>query len=119
VERRYILVEIDCEEVQVSYAGPDGAFVMLKKIAEVVGGFGCDRTDLLVTTGIAGDEENGDSSKLFTVLDHGGCVELRAARRLSGTLTFASSSIPCSLYRYNEYFVAKRVCSVSKSFSLA
>lgn len=64
MERRDVLVEIGRKEIQTSDAGRHGIFVVTQYIVEVVCSFGGDRSDLLVASGVSGDEEHGYSTKL-------------------------------------------------------
>jgi hypothetical protein len=76
----------------------------------VVRGFGGEGADLLVTPSVSGDEEDWHALDLRIV------SKSPFAQREAHALV--SSSKPPSRYKYNEYLVAKRVCSVSKSLNL-
>jgi hypothetical protein len=82
---------------------------------EIVGCFCRNGSNLLVTPGIAGDEEDGNPPDLKKKgLADAGDLDSSFAPQ-----TLVSRSISCSRYRYREYLLARRVCSVSNSLSLA
>ena len=62
-----VLVEVDGEEVQASGAGLDRGLVVLQDVVEIIGRFCGDGPDLLVASGVAGDEQDGDAPDLATV----------------------------------------------------
>lgn len=117
MERRDVLVKIDCEEIETSGTVSDGRLVVLEDFVEVIGSFRCDGSNLLVAASIARDKEDWNTLDLGVYLlgqqNQGGNSFLGVAR------TLTSFSMPCSRYKYREYLLAKRVCSVSKSSSLA
>ena len=59
-----VLVEVDGEEVQASCASLDRSLVMLQDVVEIIGCFCGDWSDLLVASGVAGDEQDGDAPDL-------------------------------------------------------
>ena len=65
VEGRKVLIEVHREEVKALDARFQDRFVVLKNIMEIVCCFGGDRSDLLIAPGIARDEEDGYTLKLF------------------------------------------------------
>jgi len=71
-----------------------------------------DRANLLVTAGISRNKKDGNTFDLKIFSQH------RQLPLLKIHTLVSSSTIP-SLYRYTEYLLAKRVCSVSKSESFA
>jgi hypothetical protein len=67
VEGGDVLVEVDGEEVQAPGTGLDCVLVMLQDVVEVIGRFGGNGSDLLVASGVAGDEQDGDAPDLATI----------------------------------------------------
>ena len=88
---------------------------MLEIVVKVIGSFSSYWADLLIAPGIAWNEEDGNAAQLqyqsVAILDAG----VMGGSNWKAEQTFVSWSTPCSRYMYNEYLVAKRVCSVSNS----
>ena len=59
-----VFVEVDREEVEGTLAILLSLLIVLQYVVVVIGGFGCQRTHLLVAACIAGDEQDGDALDL-------------------------------------------------------
>lgn len=64
----YILVEINGEEIEAPYTRIQLAVVMLEIVMEIVGSLCGDWSDLLVTSSITWDEEDGNPAKLWRTM---------------------------------------------------
>lgn len=111
MKRSELFVEVNCEEVEVPRSSLEDGLVVSKDIVEVIRSFCRNWSDLLIATCISWYKKDRDSLDLLG-------VSYRSARS-NNRITFTSSSTVASRYRYTEYLLAKRVCSVSKLLSLA
>lgn len=111
MKRSELFVEVDCEEVEVPCSSLEDVLVVSEDIVEVVRSFSSNWSDLLIASCISWYEKDWNSLDLWS-------VSIRLDKRDS-YITIVSSSTVASRYRYTEYLLAKRVCSVSKSLSLA
>jgi hypothetical protein len=64
----YILVEINGEKIEAPYAGFQLAMIMLEIVMEIIGSFCGNWSDLLVTSSVTWDEEDGNSAQLFRTM---------------------------------------------------
>lgn len=87
-----------------------GIGIVLDSVVVVVCSFGSKGADLLVAASIPGNEEDWHALDLRIV------SKFPFTQREAHALV--SSSKPPSRYKYNEYLLAKRVCSVSKLLNL-
>lgn len=94
MEGREILIEVDTEEVQILDPGLCENGIVSEDFVIVCGSLSRDWPDLLVAASIAWDEENWDAGDL------GGLTPLVSTFVnkvvVGSTLTFWSSSTPCS-----------------------
>ena len=125
VEGRDVLIEVDREEIEAAGPGIERGRIEPNDLLEILGGLGGDGPNLLVAPRVAWYEEDRNTFDLRFQRRPGsartsqGKPRRFALYRFSPRLTLVSSSTPPSLYRYSEYLLAKRVCSVSKSLNFA
>jgi hypothetical protein len=59
-----VFIEVDREKVEGTLAVLLSLLIVLQYVVVVIGGFGCQRTDLFVAACVAGDEQDGNALDL-------------------------------------------------------